>query len=1435
MRSKQKKRLLFASSLLLLLVTVFANTHKLPTWAQGILDPDSAVVPTVLKDHVTNEDIIPSQMGSGDLSAKRKANVLFLIDTSNAMVFSPRGKIPSWNTLLAENGNNATRAREKANEMTKECTYGIGGRPAKIAQSYGNSTITSRLEGRDVDPSNNIPGDPDNYYSADPTKPFQLTFITENLANETGPSIPSHTPADLMPNDSRMYQMKLIFMRLLKDTENLNKMRFALATTHVSQTNGSGGHIFYRVPNFDATTQYPNGSLYGGFDRPSGAATNTNTTQNRQWAISTAATNEPQGSLTWLTVKRAFLRVPFGENTDEHRKKFSMLMDGIEDNTPVSGGLFAMKNPEITTSGEANMGTAIFMAYATTPLADTSVRTTLINNKLIYYSRRNASTTRVQTDGQSGRHIFAAGSGEAAGSVLDFFSPPIDGKGFDSTAKDSSGYTPYDAPASNFPISDPCDPNYLVILTAGDNVNSAYKSSKAVEHLYHYTKNEDVAAIIDRNAPPSSTNVKKVRLQTPIRTMVIGFVDPNDNDPKIVALREELNLMADYGSDGIKNHDPINGIDPDGKAYFANNVPELMAALAKIIGTIVAEVPDRTVASTKSLIAPNGSDFEGFQVSFKPSSQDQWAADFKYITIDSQGVPTIRYSLQEEFAAYAKQAIPSGRRLLAWNASDKKMEALSYPTNLTNPVLSDLSKVSDAFDNNKTFPTEGNKLASTLLLRWYFGQDYDASIKSSFPRTTVLSDTGNSGYTLMKQIAESRIHAQPGYGDWLGEPEIKNRPKTLFFHTNDGLLHAIDPALSVNNSTPWARERWAFIPPNVLVGERLLGLKFKINQSEAKPGNKEYLQTATWISSSGDTYRSNAAYTTDGSVYLYNLPDAGSWKTILIGSMGRGGAGLYALDVTNPANVETLKKSGFLWAIENDLTEYNTKRTPTQSQHGSGNWGEVHMWNSIAPHYKKTPYSNASTTDFDRLGYNAPAPLVGTTRVLGPKGGPKNVAVLVGGMQYDLNLDKNGLFGSSVYVFDPLGKIVENESIIYKSFVNGNIESADLKAQGSGMLPQGVGTPNPVMGMMLTPPTAITEVADTKYLTGYVTADNRGQIFEGSFLSPDEREFCDSPAKWSLRRVATLRDPENETNADENFPIPHVMPLLRDGSTLWIFGGTADVVTRKIGENIFAQSPRIGVIARKADSYGRGLSHYLFGFKRPKYGVPPLILRDATGSGTENPKSRSEDVLVLNPQIKAMSIDQSLHKGWIIPLARGSDSSPASLREYTSAPVGVFSDLVLFKSDLFAATFVPNKPIIDDKGSSGCDTIQSITVNGVARLYALNARTGGSGWYAHITSTKYATYKGIKIHGMTMVDFPKERRLFMNVSIVDKDRFKPYEGRFNVPISFADNKEYELTDAIYHNASLISIGEPKGGGGGYDSLPKKDAMKLNYWREVFVR
>lgn len=125
-----------------------------------------------------------------------------------------------------------------------------------------------------------------------------------------------------------------------------------------------------------------------------------------------------------------------------------------------------------------------------------------------------------------------------------------------------------------------------------------------------------------------------------------------------------------------------------------------------------------------------------------------------------------------------------------------------------------------------------------------------------------------------------------------------NRRSQVYVGGNGGMLHAIDATTGV--------EKYAFVPSSV------------INADLKSLTDPDYVHR----------------YFVDGELTVASAYVSGGWKSILVGSLGRGGRGLFALDVTDPDAIK------FLW--EKTATEIpalgNSLGKPVIAQVANGNW-----------------------------------------------------------------------------------------------------------------------------------------------------------------------------------------------------------------------------------------------------------------------------------------------------------------------------------------------------------------------------------------------------------------------------------------------------------------------------------------------------------------
>jgi len=114
----------------------------------------------------------------------------------------------------------------------------------------------------------------------------------------------------------------------------------------------------------------------------------------------------------------------------------------------------------------------------------------------------------------------------------------------------------------------------------------------------------------------------------------------------------------------------------------------------------------------------------------------------------------------------------------------------------------------------------------------------------------------------------------------------KTRPATVYLAANDGMLHAFDATTG--------QERWAYIP-------------------------YEVFRNLNSLTSKKFSYRPFV----DSTPVITDIYQGGQWKTILVGGLGFGGKGIYALDITDPNNPQ------LMWEFSR---ETSTTRTSLNGQ-----------------------------------------------------------------------------------------------------------------------------------------------------------------------------------------------------------------------------------------------------------------------------------------------------------------------------------------------------------------------------------------------------------------------------------------------------------------------------------------------------------------------
>jgi type IV pilus assembly protein PilY1 len=179
-----------------------------------------------------------------------------------------------------------------------------------------------------------------------------------------------------------------------------------------------------------------------------------------------------------------------------------------------------------------------------------------------------------------------------------------------------------------------------------------------------------------------------------------------------------------------------------------------------------------------------------------------------------------------------------------------------------------LSHYADLPAASKTFASAVG--AGEMLVNFLRGQNrYEDQDRS--PAFVAACTPFHRLYRDRENVLGDIVHSQPVYVKQpvysfsdAGYPAFKATPRDprVYVASNDGMLHAF------NGET--GAEEWAYVPPLVM---------------------KDLYHLAE------TDYSTNHRYYLDGPISVSDIYDGG-WKTILVGSLGRGGRGYYALDIT---------------------------------------------------------------------------------------------------------------------------------------------------------------------------------------------------------------------------------------------------------------------------------------------------------------------------------------------------------------------------------------------------------------------------------------------------------------------------------------------------------------------------------------------------------
>lgn len=313
-------------------------------------------------------------------------------------------------------------------------------------------------------------------------------------------------------------------------------------------------------------------------------------------------------------------------------------------------------------------------------------------------------------------------------------------------------------------------------------------------------------------------------------------------------LKDPLWYAAKYGdSDTIQTESSDSSKNP-ANYFLVTNALTLKDQLNKAFGDIL----QKNASVSRPSVMPDGPSLTDsrsvYKTSFKAGS---WSGEFFKETLNPATGSLAR--------AWTAQ-IPLSRTI---KMADAKGGLVDFQWN----NLSDKQKT--ALNKNE----EGGVDENGAKRLDYIRGDQSLEGKGFRQRSTVLGDIVNSGPVIVAgaQYLGYMADALEGSGSNYSQFQTKQSKvrQQIYVGANDGMLHAFDANTGM--------ETFAFVPSAVI--EHLNQLTF--------PGY-------------------NHRYYVDGSLSVSDVFFDGSWHTVLVGTLRAGGRSLFALDVTNPDDIQLL-------------------------------------------------------------------------------------------------------------------------------------------------------------------------------------------------------------------------------------------------------------------------------------------------------------------------------------------------------------------------------------------------------------------------------------------------------------------------------------------------------------------------------------------------
>ncbi len=394
-----------------------------------------------------------------------------------------------------------------------------------------------------------------------------------------------------------------------------------------------------------------------------------------------------------------------------------------------------------------------------------------------------------------------------------------------------------------------------------------------------------------------------------------GTVNAAEQLPSPLWYAAKWGGFNDVNGDGIpqgSEWDSNGDGNPDN--YFPVTDPSRMAETMRAVFNRISE----EAGSASAVSASSGSLETGNRIYSASFRSGKWTGDLISKSIDTNG----RISATPDWSASdrltARVAAGGARQIITYNPDSRQGVPFQWPANPAAPGADEMNAWQVASLRRNPITGLEDSLGETRL-NYLRGEEVDGFRR----RTTPLGDIVHSSPAL---VGSPLSFYPDNWGNSAPENNApystfgrdnRNRRRVVYVGANDGMLHAFDAGQW--SGTEWSagtgEELFAYVPSPVF--PRLSALT-----------NTRY------------THKYYVDVTPRASDVFIN----GRWRTVLVGALGRGGQGIYALDITDPdAITETGAQNAVLWEFTDreDQGVGFVYSSPVIARMNNGRWAAI--------------------------------------------------------------------------------------------------------------------------------------------------------------------------------------------------------------------------------------------------------------------------------------------------------------------------------------------------------------------------------------------------------------------------------------------------------------------------------------------------------------